>query len=690
MSPTPDRYRKMLENLPDAFAYHQILTDGNGYPVDYIILDVNLAFEKMTGLIKEQIIGRKGKEVHPELAISEFDWVGIYGQVALTGETVCFEKYFKPADRWYNITAYSDEPGYFMVVFHDITQQKRLEEQLRTLADEHEKVFHSTQNALFLVEVVDINTFRYIRNNHSHEKTTGFTTDAIRGKTPRELVGEKTGTIITMNYSRCVQAKEPISYEETLNLPTGELTWLTTLTPVFSQGQIKYIVGSSQDITQYKHMEETLRVSQEHYRLLVDNANEAILIAQDGMHKFVNPMAVQLLGYSEQELLSKPIATFFHPEDCEMVKERHYRRLKGENVPQTYTFRIVRKNGLVRWVETNNVLVEWKGKPAALVFLMDISDRMKAEKALQQSEKKFRDLVEQTPDWVWEVDNQTKVFSYVSPGAKKLIGYEVEEVMGRSPFDFVIPEEREKTKQVFVSAVRRLEPLRFLQYNMSHKDGHTIAIETNGVPVFDEDGHLRAYRGINRDITERKILEEKLRYLSLHDQLTGLYSRNFFDEEMKRLSSSRAYPITIISADLDDLKLVNDTMGHESGDELLKACARVLQKALRSSDILARIGGDEFAAILPRTNSKTGEKIIDRIRFQIEQHGLEQQCQFPLSISLGLATTEKQGKTLKETLKEADDQMYQNKLHKGASTRSRIIQSLMDTRQERDFSEEGE
>ena len=174
----------------------------------------------------------------------------------------------------------------------------------------------------------------------------------------------------------------------------------------------------------------------------------------------------------------------------------------------------------------------------------------------------------------------------------------------------------------------------------------------------------------------------------MHDTLTGLYNRAFFEEEMRRLDGSREYPITIISADVDGLKLINDTMGHTKGDQLLKACAAILRKSLRSSDILARIGGDEFVVILPRTDKKTGNRIIQRIRSNSTSYNLEHN-ELPLSISLGAATAQSAEVPLHAVYKKADDLMYRDKLNNINSVRSYTIDLLLNALAERDFMSTG-
>ncbi|MFQ6136847.1 MAG: PAS domain S-box protein [Candidatus Hydrothermarchaeales archaeon] len=145
-----------------------------------------------------------------------------------------------------------------------------------------------------------------------------------------------------------------------------------------------------QEITERKKMEEALRESEEKYRLLVENANEAILVAQDGMFKFANPKATELSGYSKDELTSKPFVEFIHPDDREIVVERHLKRLKGEELPHVYPFRFIDKDANIKWLEINAVLITWEGRPATLNFLSDITERKRAEEEMKKRLMKFK------------------------------------------------------------------------------------------------------------------------------------------------------------------------------------------------------------------------------------------------------------------------------------------------------------
>ncbi|MFP4370790.1 MAG: diguanylate cyclase [Halanaerobium sp.] len=176
------------------------------------------------------------------------------------------------------------------------------------------------------------------------------------------------------------------------------------------------------------------------------------------------------------------------------------------------------------------------------------------------------------------------------------------------------------------------------------------------------------------DITERKKQEKEIEYLSYKDKLTGLYNRRFFEEEMERLDTERQLPLSIIMSDVNGLKIINDSYGHKKGDELLKKTAQILENSIREEDILARQGGDEFAVLLPRTDKKEAEKILKRIK---EETGKFRNEKLPISIALGTATKNKTEQDIKEVLQKADNNMYQNKLTASRSTKSNIVQNLL-------------
>lgn len=179
--------------------------------------------------------------------------------------------------------------------------------------------------------------------------------------------------------------------------------------------------------------------------------------------------------------------------------------------------------------------------------------------------------------------------------------------------------------------------------------------------------------------------EEKLYFLSYHDQLTGLYNRSYFEAKLGMLNGNPTHPTTVIFVDIDGLKLINDTMGHASGDRLLKVCAALIRETLQETGIPARVGGDEFAIILPLTGRREGDGIARQLRTQTELYN-RQNSNLPLSVSIGVASSDEEGGTLFALTRQAEDLMFRDKLRRSSSARNGLVRSLLAALDERSFS----
>lgn len=205
---------------------------------------------------------------------------------------------------------------------------------------------------------------------------------------------------------------------------------------------------------------------------------------------------------------------------------------------------------------------------------------------------------------------------------------------------------------------------------------------TQSDAVLDEEGRLIGFVTTCRDITERKQTEEKMRFLSFHDALTGLYNRALFDEELHRLDKGRQLPLSLIMADLNGLKLINDTYGHAMGDQFLRKSADILRNACRGEEIVARWGGDEFVVLLPKTAHAQASLVAERIAAACSESSFEG---IPISVALGVACKELEDEPVSVMLQTAEDRMYKQKLTESRSHKSAVLLALRNTLQEKSF-----
>jgi PAS domain S-box-containing protein len=266
------------------------------------------------------------------------------------------------------------------------------------------------------------------------------------------------------------------------------------------------------------HDGEESRAGSDQQRDLFENAPIAYFsVGTDGLIRRCNRYAEKMLGYTMEQLLGRPIFGLYAdtPQGKRRASEVFERFRAGETVI-TEELEMQDAGGKAFWVSVSvNSLRDGCGRVVeSRSIVVDIRERKKAEEALRGSEQRFRSLVETTSDWVWEIDRDG-FYRYTSPKVRDLLGYEPEEVVGKRPFDFMPPDERERIRNLFTGIVEARKPFSALENVNVRKDGRRIVLETSGIPIFDEKGNFSGYRGIDRDITDRKQAEQEREELIL-------------------------------------------------------------------------------------------------------------------------------------------------------------------------------
>jgi diguanylate cyclase (GGDEF)-like protein/PAS domain S-box-containing protein len=404
----------------------------------------------------------------------------------------------------------------------------------------------------------------------------------------------------------------------------------------------------------------------------------------EGKFLQVNPAFARILGYeTPQELLSTidniENQFFLKPEDRNIFKKVLAEQGRIDN----YEYLARRRDGSTAWMtesawacrDDNGQITHYEG------ILWDISRQKHVEARLETALDRL-DMAMQAAElgfWDWDVPTGEMA---VNEKWAQILGYSLAEIepISVSTWERLChPKDRKKVFTLLEEYFHRGHEQFETEYRMKHKNGSWLWVAARGkIVAYDTAGKPVRITGTVSDISIRREREAQLRYLSFHDQLTGLYNRTYFENEMIRLQKSRDFPISIICCDVDGLKLINDTLGHHHGDLLLQNCAQTLQACFRDSDILTRVGGDEFVALLPRTGPADGKAIVERINKGVAAYRTSHPEKPPVHISVGLATAMDANAFLEETFKKADDQMYHRKQRSKDTIRSRLVTYFMD------------
>ncbi|KUK10058.1 MAG: Uncharacterized protein XD50_1645 [Clostridia bacterium 41_269] len=438
------------------------------------------------------------------------------------------------------------------------------------------------------------------------------------------------------------------------------------------------------DITEKRKAQREIERSKERLNIMFEVSPIPIgVFSVEGYVEMWNGAAEKTYGWKKEEILGK-----FNPTVPEDKGDEFLKILKkvaaGETLKGIEVLR-KRKDGSLLWIMASYApIFDDVGRVVGILFIgEDITYRKKMEEALRESEKKFRLLAENAQDLIFRlILDPCRKYEYVSPSAEKITGYSPEEFYKDPDIDLklVHPEDRD------IYDGKNFEKIMELRWK--RKDGRTIWVEKHNTLIYDEEGRLVAVEGIVRDITKRKELEQELEYQSTHDSLTGLYNRAFFEKEMNRLQDKKLNSLGIVVIDVDGLKIINDSMGHTVGDELLKAAADILKAAFRKGDVVARVGGDEFAVLLPNVEEEDLKKISSRVESLIEEYN-KKHSGLPLSMTLGYSVAHGESINVDELFKKADNNMYKKKLFRSRSTRSAAVNALLKIMETRDFYSEG-
>ncbi len=503
-----------------------------------------------------------------------------------------------------------------------------------------------------LVSLVD-RDYVYRIVNDSYLRAFGKDRQGIIGKTVFDLLGEEDFEGHVKPHLNRAFDGETVRYERWLTFPvTGRRLCATTFHPVAAKGgHIGHVAANIRDITERKlAMDDRQRIF---------NASLDILcvIGFDGCFKDLNPSWTRALGWSVAELQGKPWLELVHPEDRAATIEMDERLLLGQKTAG-FENRLRCKDGRYRWVSWNSSADSERQEIFAVA--RDITDSKLLQEALKSSVHKYRTFFDSAGDAVFVHDFSGRLLD-VNRVACERLGYSREELLRMPAADLTATETALRAPQL----LKQIEHDGQASFEARHrsKDGGELLVWTNARRI-EYDG-LPAILSIARDISERKRMENELRKLAITDPLTGVKNRRYFmNRGSEELARSLRYktPLCLLLLAIDHFKLVNDTYGHDAGDEILKGLTQRCQMALRETDLFARLGGEEFAALLIQTSQQDALLTAERLRESIQGMSFPQISEtFSITISIGVALLDAADGSIEEVMKRADQAMYRAK-----------------------------
>ncbi len=545
-----------------------------------------------------------------------------------------------------------------------IDQLEKERDELRNLSRMWETLMANTPDLVYFKD----KDHRFTQVSQAYADIFNKTRQELLGKTALDLWPMEGEEILTDERS-VLGGKEMIRKERKVTAPDGQSQWyLLTKIPIYQDGEIVGFFGMNKDITANKQAEEELRKAEQEKKIILDSLVEHVIYEDTNMKVlWANKAACGSANMTREELVGCYCYQIWPKReepcpDCPVIQAME--RRKPQEIEK------VTPDGRAWYIRGYPVKNQDGDVVGGIEVTLDITERKQALRQNQKRRKYLESVLNATPDAIVTLDAEHRIVEW-NPGARRLFGYTTEEAKGKDLDELitqpdVLEEAMGFTKRI--QAGHDLPPTEVVRYR---KDGTPVQVILAGSPIMLEDKLVGAV-GVYTDISERVQMEEELRAMALRDELTGLYNRRGFfllAEQQLKLADREKRRLYVLYTDIDDLKAINDTYGHPQGDTALKDVATILKNTYRKSDLIARIGGDEFVMLALESEPASPETLTRRLQKDLITHNTNEQRPFHLSISVGWACYDPQSPcSLEDLLHRADQAMYSQKQNNGFVT----------------------
>jgi diguanylate cyclase (GGDEF)-like protein/PAS domain S-box-containing protein len=441
-------------------------------------------------------------------------------------------------------------------------------------------------------------------------------------------------------------------------------------TPIYDGTEPSGAVVVFRNVTEHKRATEALRVSENFSETILASVNEGIIVYDRELrYRAWNKVMEEFTGLPSEQIIGSSALDLFAQFMLPGIEHLLIRAMRGERVTSEDTHYQVPQTGREGWMSaTFSAHTSPEGETIGVVGIVrDISARKLAEEDLRVSEERYALAANAANDGLWDLDLTTQKV-YYSPRWKSMLGYDDDEVSDSTEawFSRVHPEDLSDFNAAIGKHIQSETPQFESEHRMLHKDGSYRWMLTRGLAMRNDEGKAYRIAGSQTDITERKRAEEQLLYDAFHDGLTRLPNRALFtdrlDRALERAKRRDDFTIAVLFLDLDRFKVVNDSLGHMTGDQLLIGVARRLEGALRQVDTVARLGGDEFVVLLEDIEDiNHATQSAERIQAMLRKPFNLDESEVFTSASIGIAVSTAGYSRAEDIIRDADIAMYRAK-----------------------------
>lgn len=496
------------------------------------------------------------------------------------------------------------------------------------------------------------------------------TTEKLEGKTAADLWPQEAEEILA-DERRVLNGEPLIQKERRATTASGQTRWfLLTKIPIYQDDEIIGFFALDKDITDRKLAEKALSESESRFRRIYESNMIGISYwDHSGKITNANQAYLEMIGYSLQDIKTRNILwTKITPPEYSNRDQAAVEDIERKGICTPYEKEYIRKDGSRIPVLIGGAALEGE-KHLGITFAIDTSHQKQIKEELEERKLYLESILKAAPDAIVTLDAEQRIVEW-NPGAVDLFGFQSEEAVGKKLDELITRDEILEEAAGFTQHVQDGKDLPATEVIRYRKDGSPVEVILAGSPIL-VNGELIGAIGIYTDISDRVRMEEALRAMALRDDLSGLYNRRGFTVLAKQhlnIAAREKRRLFLLYADLDNLKKINDTFGHPAGDCALRAASRVMKATFRKSDVLARIGGDEFVILAIETKEASPEILNQRFQDALKSHNQESQQKYELSVSVGWCIYDPADPcSLDELIILADKAMY---LHKSTSSYS--------------------